>query len=46
MDTTKARKQMTTERRKQAVEDQVDKLLGTVTVRANPDLISAGLYEE
>ena len=46
MDTTKARKQMTTERRKQAVEDQVDELLGTVTVRANPDLVSAGLYEE
>lgn len=46
MDTTKARKQMTTERRKQAVEDQVDELLGEVTVRANPDLVSAGLYEE
>jgi peptidyl-prolyl cis-trans isomerase C len=46
MDTTKARKQMTTERRKQAVEDQVDELLGEVTVRANPDLVDAGLYEE
>ncbi|PSQ86115.1 MAG: peptidylprolyl isomerase [Bacteroidetes bacterium QH_2_63_10] len=46
MDTTKARKQMTQERRKQAVEDQVNELLKKVTVRANPDLVSAGLYSE
>jgi peptidyl-prolyl cis-trans isomerase C len=46
MDTTKARKQMTQERRKQAVEDQVNELLRKVTVRANPDLVSAGLYGE
>lgn len=46
MDTTKARKQMTQERRKQAVEDQVNELLRKVTVRANPDLVSAGLYSE
>lgn len=46
MDTTKARKQMTQERRKQAVEDQVNELLKKVTVRANPDLVSAGLYGE
>lgn len=46
MDTTKARKQMTAERRKQAVEDQVNELLENVTVRGNPDLVSAGLFEE
>lgn len=46
MDTTRARKQMTSERRKQAVEDQVNELLKTVTVRGNPDLLSAGLFGE
>ncbi len=45
LDTSRARQQMTTERRKQAVEDQVDELLGQVTVRANPDLVSGGLYD-
>jgi len=46
LDTTRARKQMTSERRKQAVEDQVNELLSKVTVRGNPDLVSAGLFEE
>ena len=45
LDTTRARKQMTSERRKQAVEDQVNELLSKVTVRGNPDLVSAGLFE-
>lgn len=45
MDTTKARKQMTKERRKQAVEDQIDELLQDVTVRTNPDIVNAGLPE-
>ena len=45
MDTTKARKQMTKERRQQAVEDQINALLEDVTVRTNPDLVSAGLRE-
>jgi peptidyl-prolyl cis-trans isomerase C len=45
LDTSRARQQMTTERRKQAVENQVDELLGQVTVRANPDLVSGGLYD-
>ncbi|WP_103030175.1 peptidylprolyl isomerase [Salinibacter altiplanensis] len=43
MDTTKARKQMTKERRQQAVEDQINALLDDVTVRTNPDIVSAGL---
>lgn len=46
MDTTRARKQMTQERRKQAVEEQVNELLSKVTVRANPNLVSAGLLDE
>lgn len=46
MDTARARKQMTTERQKQAVEDQINDLLGKVTIRANPDLVSAGLYDQ
>lgn len=45
MDTMKARKQMTNERQKEAVEDQINELLGNVTVRANPDITNAGLYE-
>lgn len=45
MDTTKARKQMTKERRNQAVENQINELLKKVTVRANPDVVTAGLYE-
>ncbi|MFB6278132.1 MAG: peptidylprolyl isomerase [Salinibacter sp.] len=45
MDTTKARKQMTQERRKQAVEDQINALLKDVTVRVNPKIASAGFYE-
>ena len=43
MDTTKARKQMTKERRQQAVEDQIDSLLENVTVRTNPSVVNAGL---
>ena len=46
MDTARARQKMTQERRRETVEDQVNELLGDVTVRANPDLVSAGLYEE
>ncbi|MFB6097621.1 MAG: peptidylprolyl isomerase [Salinibacter sp.] len=45
MDTTKARKQMTQERRKQAVKNQINALLAKVTVRANPDIAKAGFYE-
>lgn len=43
MDTTKARQQMTQERQKQAVEDQVNSLLEEVTVRVNPNIVEAGL---
>lgn len=46
MDTTKARQQMMQERRKQAVQDRVDELLQEATVRAHPDVVQAGLYEE
>ncbi len=46
LDTTKARQQMMQERQKQAVQDQVDELLQDVTVRAHPDVVQAGLYEE
>lgn len=46
LDTTKARQQMMQERRKQAVQDQVDELLQEATVRAHPDVVQAGLYEE
>jgi peptidyl-prolyl cis-trans isomerase C len=45
MDTTKARKQVTKERRQQAVEDQINALLEDVTVRTNPDITDAGLPE-
>jgi len=46
METAKARKQMTQERKKQAVEDQVNALLEEVTVQANPKIVSAGFYNE
>ncbi|MFB6272421.1 MAG: peptidylprolyl isomerase [Salinibacter sp.] len=45
MDKRKARKQMTQKRRKQAVENQINALLKKVTVRANPEVVKAGLYE-
>lgn len=42
LDTARARQQMTTERRKQAVEKQVSDLLGKATVQVNPELVAAG----
>jgi peptidyl-prolyl cis-trans isomerase C len=45
MDTTKARRQMSQERRKQTVEDQINALLEDVTVQVNPEIASAGFYE-
>lgn len=45
MDAAKARKQMTQERRKQAVEDQINDLLEKVTVRLNPEYADAGFHE-
>lgn len=44
--TAKARKQMTEERRQQAFEDELNALLEEATVRANPDIVNAGLYDE
>lgn len=46
MDTSKARQQMMQERRKDAVDSEIDKLLQGATVRVNPDVVQAGLYEE
>lgn len=46
MDSAKARKQLVQKRQKQAVEDRINELLGKVTVRANPQIVSAGLYTE
>jgi len=45
MDTTKARKQMMQERRKQAIDDRLTDLVQKATVRAHPDVVEAGLYE-
>lgn len=45
MEQAKARKKMTQQRRKEAVENQINELLKKVTVRANPELVKAGLYE-
>ena len=44
MEATKARKQMTQERRKETVENQIDALLENVTVRTNPDVAEAGFH--
>jgi peptidyl-prolyl cis-trans isomerase C len=46
MDTSKARQQMMQERRKQAFDDQLTTLVEGATVRAHPDVVNAGLYEE
>jgi len=45
MDTTKARQQMMQERRKQAFDTELDKMMAKATVRANPDIVEAGFYE-
>jgi len=45
MDTTKARKQMMQERRKQTFDQELEKLMANATVRVNPDIVEAGLPE-
>ena len=45
MDTTKARQQMMQERRKQAFDAELEKLVQDATVRVNPDVVDAGLAE-
>jgi peptidyl-prolyl cis-trans isomerase C len=45
MEQAKARKKMAQQRRKEAVENQINDLLEKVTVRTNPDIVKAGLYE-
>lgn len=46
MDTSKARQQMMQQRRKEAVDSEMDKLLEKATVRVNPDVVEAGFYGE
>lgn len=45
MDTTKARQQMMQERQRDAFNEELDELLQAATIRANPDVVEAGLYE-
>jgi peptidyl-prolyl cis-trans isomerase C len=45
MDTTKARQQMMQERRKQAFDAELEKLVQDATVRVNPGVVDAGLAE-
>jgi len=45
MDTTKARKQMMQERRKEAFDEELATLVEKATVRVYPDVVEAGLYE-
>jgi len=46
LDTTKARQQMMQQRRRDAVDSEMNALMEKVTVRANPSIVTAGLYEE
>jgi peptidyl-prolyl cis-trans isomerase C len=45
MDTTEARRRMMQERKRKAYTRELDKLLQNATVRVNPDIVEAGLYE-
>lgn len=45
MDSSKARQQMMQQRRKDTFDQELDKLLEKVTVRANPQFVQAGLHE-
>ncbi len=45
MDTSKARKQMMQERKKEAFDQGLEELLGGATIRANPSVVEAGFYE-
>lgn len=46
MDTSKARKQMMQQRRRDAVDSEMNALMQKVTIHANPSVVTAGLYEE
>jgi len=46
LETTKARQQMMQQRRQDAVESEMNTLMDKVTVRANPSIVMAGLYDE
>ena len=46
MDTSKARKRMMQERRREAFDSELNQMLEGVTVRVNPNVVQAGLSEE
>ncbi len=46
MDTSRARQQMMQERKQEAFDAELETLMEEATVRANPSLVSAGLYDE
>lgn len=46
MDTSKARRALMQERRKQAYQTELQKMLSNATVQLNPDVVNAGLSEE
>lgn len=46
MDTSRARQQMMQERKQEAFDTELEGLMEKATVRANPDVVTAGLYEE
>lgn len=46
MDTSKARQQMMSERKKEAFDEELEKLMQDATLRVHPDVVEAGFYEE
>jgi len=46
MDTSRARQQMMQERKQEAFDDELEALMEKATVRTNPDVVTAGLYDE
>ncbi len=45
METKKARQQMMQERKKEKFDEELEKLMQGATVRANPDIVEAGFYD-
>jgi peptidyl-prolyl cis-trans isomerase C len=46
MDTSRARQKMMQERKQEAFNTELESMMKEVTVRANPSIVTAGLYEE
>ena len=46
MDTSQARQQMMQQRKQEAFDEELETLMQKTTVRANPSIVTAGLYEE